>query len=406
MPLNLKVEGEPSSLRSAAEWLSKVEGAIHDGGSQLHKSRSESESAWTGEAGESFRSGLSRVGPQVDDVAVDHAAACRELNSHADDLDTVQQRIEQARAHALEAGLQVQGDEILEPGPAPTPPAPLPSDKPATVEQEKTHAAGVQAQQAYARRMKAYQECSQTIDEARKKEHASQNKLIEFVLGVAEKSPFTITDSMSGLAGAVATRTSAFRAAATKIAESGKLERAARLMHSPNLSLQHQTRAAAIHAQNSVNMKTATRQAQATATARLVDRMPGWAKTFVKTGLDFNQAPKYADSGSKLLRGSLSVGSKLPVAGLLIAGAGIGYDVGVSGKNVGTSVASNLGGWAAGAGASAAVLAAGGPVGWAVGLGAVASIGVGYAVEEWGDDAVNLAGDAANAVGDFVGDLF
>ncbi len=225
--------------------------------------------------------------------------------------------------------------------------------------------------------------------------------LNRFVSGLVEKSPFTVTDVMSGLAGAVATRTSAFRATVTSIANSGKLERAAHLMHSPNLSLQHQARAAAIHATNSVNMREAQNKATATKTAQLVDRLNPKIKSLVQMNLNFGAKPQAV--GNKVLRGSLKVGSKLPVVGLGVAVAGIGFDVGVSGKDATTSAASNLGGWAAGAGASAAVLAAGGPVGWAVGLGAVASVGVGFAIEEWGDDAVDLAGDAASAVGDAAG---
>ncbi|WP_460327304.1 hypothetical protein [Actinopolyspora lacussalsi] len=57
------------------------------------------------------------------------------------------------------------------------------------------------------------------------------------------------------------------------------------------------------------------------------------------------------------------------------------------------------------------------PVGWAVAGGVVVSVGVGFAIDEWGDDAVDAVGDAASwtgdklgdaagAVGDFVGDIF
>src|SRR5690625_3188989 len=140
MPLNLKVEGDPASIRTTTQWLSQVEQKIHTAGTHAHQARSASETAWPSEAGESFRSGMTRMAPKVDDVATDHADTCRELNKHADDLDTVKQRIEQARRHAQGEGLQVNGDQIMEPGPEPTPPAPLPSDKPATPEQKQAHA--------------------------------------------------------------------------------------------------------------------------------------------------------------------------------------------------------------------------------------------------------------------------
>lgn len=226
------------------------------------------------------------MAPKIDDVGTDHAGMCRELNKHADNLDTVKQRVEQARHHAREAGLEVHGDQIMEPRPEPTPPAPLPSDKPATPEQQQAHAAGTQAQAAYARKVQAYQECSQTITDARNVENSSLGVLNRFVSGLVEKSPFTVTDVMSGLAGAVATRTSAFRATATSIANSGKLERAARLMHSPNLSLQQQARAAAIHATNSVNKATAENKATATKTAKVVDKLGPRTKGLLQANLN------------------------------------------------------------------------------------------------------------------------
>lgn len=403
MPLNTKVEGEPASIRASAQWLSQVEQKIHTAGTHARQASSTSEASWTSSAGDSFRGGMSQIAPKIDDVATDHADMCRELNKHADNLDTVKQRTEQARQHAREAGLTVNGDQIMEPGPEPTPPAPLPSDKPATPEQQQAHAAGTQAQAAYARKVQAYQQCSQTIDDARKLENSSLEVLNRFISGLVEKSPFNVADVMTGLAGATAAQSSAFRATATAIAESGKLDRAARLMHSPYLSLQNQTRAAAIHARNSVNMAEATRKATATKTAQLVDKLGPRTKAILQTNLNGKINPSTV--GNKVLRGSLKVGSKLPVVGLGITALGIGYDTQIAGKDPTTSIASGLGGYAAGAGASALVLAAGGPVGWAVGIGAVASIGVGFAIEEWGDDVAGAAGDAADAVGDWASDL-
>lgn len=175
-------------------------------------------------------------------------------------------------------------------------------------------------------------------------------------------------------------------------------------MHSPNLGLEHQAKAAAIHATHNVNMAEANRKAVATRTARFVDGLSPRTKSLLQANLNGRIDPSKV--GNKALRGTLKVGSKLPVVGLCITAMGIGYDVGVAGKDPTTSIAAGLGGYAAGAGATAAVLAASGPVGWAVGIGAVASVGVGFAIEEWGDDAVDLAGDAASSVGNFVGDLF
>ncbi|WP_017973433.1 WXG100 family type VII secretion target [Actinopolyspora halophila] len=415
MPLDLEIRGDPSSIRDSARWMSTVSESVHETGTQVTSARNGSESAWSGEAGDSFRTVLSRVNPEIDEVAEDHAAMCRELNKFADELDTAQKRMRRAREVAREAGLTVTEQRIMEPGPEPAAPKPLPSDRPATPEEQQSHTSATQAQAAYARKVRAYQECSQIVTEAREQHNSALGVLNRFVSGIAEKSPFTITDYTTGLAGAVAGSTSAMRAAATEIADSGKIARAEKLMHSPNLGLRNQTRAAAIHVRNHVNKTAMENKATASSTARMVDKLGPRTKTLLGANLSFGANPNRA--ANPLLRGSIRVAGKLPVAGLLITGGSIGYDVRTSDKSVGESAAINLGGYAAGSAATAGLLAMSTPVGWAVAGGVVASVGVGFAIDEWGDDVVDAAGDAANwtgnklndatdAVGDFVGDIF
>ncbi|SDO88882.1 Uncharacterized conserved protein YukE [Actinopolyspora xinjiangensis] len=415
MPLELEIRGTPSSIRDSARWMSTVSDAVHDTGTQLTRARNGSETAWAGEAGDSFRAVMSKVAPEIDEVAEDHAAMCRELNKFADELDTAQKRMRRAREIAREAGLTVTEQRIMEPGPEPATPKPLPSDRPATPEEQQAHASATQAQAAYARKVRAYQECSQIVTEAREQHNSALGVLNRFVSGLVEKSPFTITDFTTGLAGAVAGSTSAMRAAAVEIADSGKIARAEKLMHSPNLSLRDQTRAAAIHVRNQLNKTAMENKATATRTARLVDKLSPSVKKALQLNMNLGVRPE--NVGNRLLRGSLRTASKLPVVGLGITGFSIGYDVQTSDKSVGESAAINLGGYAAGSAATAGLLAMSTPVGWAVAGGVVVSVGVGFAIDEWGDDAVDAVGDAASwtgdklsdaagAVGDFVGDIF
>ncbi|WP_019855391.1 WXG100 family type VII secretion target [Actinopolyspora mortivallis] len=415
MPLDLEIRGDPSGIRDSARWMSTVSDAVHETGTQVIRARNDSEGAWSGEAGDSFREVMSGVSPEIDEVAEDHAAMCRELNKFADELDTAQKRMRRAREIAEEAGLTVTEQRIMEPGPEPPAPEPLPSDRPATPEEQQAHASATQAQAAYARRVRAYQECSQIVTEAREQHNSALGTLNRFVSGLVEKSPFTITDFTTGLAGAVAGNTSAMRAAAIEIADSGKIARAEKLMHSPNLSLRDQTRAAAIHVRNHVNKTAMENKATASRTARMVDKLSPRTKALLGANLSFGANPNRA--ASPLLRGSIRVASKLPAAGLLITGGSIAYDVQTSDKSVGESAAVNLGGYAAGSAATAGLLAMSTPVGWAVAGGVAVSVGVGFAIDEWGDDVVDAAseaaswtsdklGDAANTVGDFVDDLF
>lgn len=79
---------------------------------------------------------------------------------------------------------------------------------------------------------------------------------------------------------------------------------------------------------------------------------------------------------------------------------GIGYDIGIAGKDPTTSVASGVGGFLAGAGATVGLAAMGTPVGWVVAGGALASWGVGFAIEEWGDDIVDGVQSAGEKLSD------
>jgi hypothetical protein len=107
------------------------------------------------------------------------------------------------------------------------------------------------------------------------------------------------------------------------------------------------------------------------------------------------------------------VGAKLPIIGLAITAAGIGYDV-HQGKPVGKAVISGVGGALAAAGTGALIgTAIGGPVGTVVGAGA--GLVVGLVVSgglDWGydqlpdgtkaaiEDGFSAIGDAGEAVGD------
>src|SRR5699024_5303997 len=88
-----------------------------------------------------------------------------------------------------------------------------------------------------------------------------------------------------------------------------------------------------------------------------------------------------------------------PVVGGLITAGGVGMDI-AGGEDPGKAIASGASGYVAGSLTTAGVAAAGGPVGWGVAAGAVVSAGVGFVVDEWGDDIASGLGTAAGAVGD------
>lgn len=387
MPLDTKLDAQPSSIRVVADWLEGLSRAVDEAHGVITRARGESEHGWQGEAGESFRDGMTKVAPKVDEVANDQRGLVGELRRYADEIDTVSRRLAQARDHARAEGLTVNGDLIMEPGPEPPAPSPLPTDKPATPEQEQTHAAQAKAQSNFANQVKAYADCAQMVQDAREKEHSAIAVLNRFIGGLIEKSPFNASDVVTGLAGAHAGQTAVMRARALEFARSGGIEVAERLSNNPYMTLAGRTKAAAIYVEKTQKLAAMESKAIGTKTAALVDRLsPGVKRILDATLVSEERAGR---AGSLLLRGALKAGSKIPVIGLGITGASIGYDIGIADKDPTTSVAAGVGGFAAGLGATAGFLAMSTPVGWAVGLGAVVSWGVGFGIEEWGDDMVD-----------------
>ncbi|TKG73192.1 WXG100 family type VII secretion target [Prauserella endophytica] len=419
MPSDTEIKSNAASIRTVAQWLSTRAGEAHGTGSQVYGARGDSESTWTGPASDGFRSTMTRFGQQIDGLVGDLNGTTAALNSHADDVDTAKSRMSQALEIARAGGLTVNGHIIEEPGPAPAAPAPLPTDKEPTPRQQQIHDQATQAQSAHAQQVKAYVEAERVATPARQSFIDSQNTFVKFAKGYAEKAPINIADISTGLAGAVAQRTSNFRAAAR--AMDPAIERAAAYAKSGRTNPFAQVRADALEIERRLAKQAELNKAVATRTARMVDRLPSNVKSILTTNLDFKQAQK--PIANHILRGATKVGSKLPIVGGVITGLGIGLDI-AGGKDAPTAVSSGVGGFVAGSLATAGIAAAGGPVGWAVAGGAVVSAGVGFVIEEWGDDIADMAGDAVDwagdrlsdagnmigkagkAVGDFFGDLF
>lgn len=236
MPLNVEVKGQPGEARMVAEYLRRKSQAVQQATGQAQDATNASGGGWHGEAGPAFREVMGRTIPAVDGVSEDHADLCRALEDHAGELDGVKERMERALRVARDAGLQATEKQIMEPHPAPADPMPLPADKPATPEQQQQHAAGCAARADHARKVRAYQECGRIVDDARKTENNAANTLIDFIKGLVEKSPFTISSTAAGTIGAFAGNASKFREEAQKVMNSPRATVSAQLMHNTNMS--------------------------------------------------------------------------------------------------------------------------------------------------------------------------
>lgn len=401
MPLDTEIKGEPESVRGTADWLRARSRGAHDTATQVYGARAMSESTWEGPAGEGFRSVMTQAGKGIDVEVGDLEETSGALDRHADDLHTARSRMRQAREIATGGGLKVDGHVIQDPGPAPPDPAPLPED--ASARQTQIHNSATQAQSAHATKVKAYAEASKVVTDTSSKLNHSQSVLMKFLKGYAEKAPFNIADISTSLAGAVAGRTSSYRAAAR--AMDPGIERAARYAKNWKVNPFAQARADALEIERRLAKQAELNKAVATRTARMVDKLPNGVKSTLTANVGDSLVKRADDIASPLLRNSARVLGKVPVVGLGITALGVGYDIS-QGRDPGKAIASGASSFVAGSLATAAVAAAGGPVGWGVAAGALVGAGVGFVVSEWGDEIASGVGNAAEAVGDFVGDLF
>src|SRR5699024_4101086 len=239
-------------------------------GDQVYSARGDSEASWAEEAGEAARSVLTQAGKIIDNLTSSLDDTCRELQTHADDLRTVQRKMQRARDVAHEGGLTVDGYLIQEPGPQPDEPEASNLDGPPTPQQKQVHAAAVEAQQAHQKKLQAFSDASEIVDEARTKESDSQQVLVRFFSGVFDpvKLSISLADMSTSSMAAVATRVSSYHQYAEDAMS--KADRASKVANSTNLSFTHRMRASTIQITNEVNANAAKNKATATRASRWV----------------------------------------------------------------------------------------------------------------------------------------
>lgn len=168
MPINTKIEGSPESIRAAARWLrGTLSSGVHDAVTQVYKARDNAERTWQGDAASAFRDKMHSGGRKADDLAAIADRAGQSFELYADDLHTAQAGMTRARDIARGAGLQMSGDVILEPGPAPAAPQALPTDGSASPQAVRAHNDAVVAQQAHAQQVDAYNQAAEEANRAR-----------------------------------------------------------------------------------------------------------------------------------------------------------------------------------------------------------------------------------------------
>lgn len=189
-PIVTLVEGTPESCRATANELGEVRDGAHDLSTGLFRVRGESESCWTGDAGDKFRQAMTTKGNAGNDTAEATGRAKVALEKFADELQTVIARMNQARAVAAEHGLTLTPDTIEPPGPRP--PEPTLEAEPLEVPAEDSLPRFQQqaaAMEAYERKVRGFEEAKAAVEDARRTEanaHLALEKAMKYELNLFE----------------------------------------------------------------------------------------------------------------------------------------------------------------------------------------------------------------------------
>ena len=374
MSLDIWVEADPASMRTTVAWLRSAGTSIDGAADQVSSARTSSLDGWDGGASDSFRHTMGNLTPKVDAVRDGFGGAANAIEGHANDIDTVKARMQQARDLATAAGLEVTDREIVDPGPAPSEPVPVPHNRSESPAQAGTRSLSEQQWSDWVNKAKAYADASAVVTEARKIENDSQQLLLSYLQNVAEKWHLNAADFTTGLAAGFISQQSTWKTTAAKFTQ--QADELAGL--SKDVS-----RGAAQQADDVIASLITRAQAKVAADNAATSRIGTWLDSLPDTAKKIltKELGDFVPRNAPYLRTATAVIKKVPLIGTGLTATSIGLDI-AQGKDPTTAVVSNVGGLVAGAWAGAAAGAViGGPAGALVGF--LVSTGTGWAIEQF-----------------------
>ncbi|WP_328468260.1 hypothetical protein OHA21_51315 [Actinoplanes sp. NBC_00393] len=178
MPIDTRLDGDPGQLYSTARWLrDDLAFEVNASASALRSAGADAAENWRGAAGATFYGRMSGAAAKADALHGEIQQTAGAFTGYADRLASAQGRMARARDVAVAGGLDVTGEVINDPGPAPNAAGPVPN------------AAGPAPDAAaYARKVQAYN-LAQTEAEGARAEMAAGTEVARSAQSSARARP-------------------------------------------------------------------------------------------------------------------------------------------------------------------------------------------------------------------------
>lgn len=116
MPIDTYIDGDPGSVRSAAEWLrSTLADKVSQTVDQIHSARTAASGDWSGDAGSAFVARMTTGASKAEGLEAGIRDGAQAIENFAGELQHAQSQMQAVRDNAASAGLTVSGFVIQDP---------------------------------------------------------------------------------------------------------------------------------------------------------------------------------------------------------------------------------------------------------------------------------------------------
>lgn len=229
MPLDTAVPGRPDAVHELATWVRSTLGArLLDTADNLSAAARTADAGWQGESGRAFHTRMSRNTKGTEELATTTGDSARAFDDFAVGLHRTQAEMQEIRLSAAAAGLAVEGDLIMEPGPEPALPGPAPIGPTATRESVDAHATATSAHGRWQEAQAAWRRADEAVTALRQHQNTVVVAMLRNVYNDVTTKWFLSAGDMvgAGAAGLVTHKAGALTKEATRLKDLADATRA------------------------------------------------------------------------------------------------------------------------------------------------------------------------------------